>query len=131
MSRFQSGSPVELMPILQNTRHEAFAQARARGARRDDAYEDAGFAGGNDHAWQLEARPEVAERIAELRAARADLSEANPEAVIAPLLRMARASEALDTPAGVREARLTLIEACRLNANLAQNPAMERQERDF
>ena len=117
------------MPILQNARHEAFAQARAKGVRRDDAYEDAGFAPGNDHAWRLEARAEVAERIAELRAARADLSEANVESVIAALLRLARASEALETPAGVREARLTLLEACRLGANLAHERDSERQKR--
>ena len=38
------------MPQLENLRHEAFAQARAKGARLDDAYEDAGFAPSNGHA---------------------------------------------------------------------------------
>jgi len=115
------------MPILQNPRHEAFAQARAKGARRDDAYEDAGFVPGNDHASRLETRPEVAERIAELRAERADLSEANLEGIIAALLRIAKASEALASPGGVKEARLTLLEASRLAANLADDRARKRE----
>jgi phage terminase small subunit len=119
------------MPILQNSRHEAFAQARARGAGRDEAYKEAGFAGGNDHAWRLEARAEVAGRIAELRAARPDLSGADVESVIAALLRMAKASEALETPAGGREARLTLVEACRLSAQMAHDRDTGQRKADI
>ena len=69
------------MPLLKNPRHEAFAHARAKGALLDDAYEDAGFAPGNGHASRLAQRPEVAGRIAELRALQSDLGEANPPAV--------------------------------------------------
>jgi hypothetical protein len=64
------------MPALENTRHEAFAQAVTRGSRADQAYEDAGFAPGNDHGARLRAQPEVAERIAELRAGQAHLAHA-------------------------------------------------------
>jgi len=56
------------MPILQNARHEIFAQSRAKGARLEDAYEDAGFIPGNGHAGKLAQRPEVSER--DRRAAR-------------------------------------------------------------
>ena len=114
------------MPLLQKPRHEAFAQARAKGALLDDAYEDAGFTPGNGHASRLACRPEVAERIAELRAAQVDLTEASAQAVIGALLRIAKASEALATPAGVKEARLTLLEICRLNADMASERARER-----
>ena len=115
------------MPLLPNPRHEAFAQARAKGALLDDAYEDAGFAPGNGHASRLAWRSEVAGRIAELRAEQVELGEANPQAVIAALPRMAKASETLATPAGVKEARLTLLEACRLNAEMARARANERR----
>jgi len=114
------------MPILQNHRHEAFAQARARGARLDDAYEDAGFAPGRGHACRLAHTPEVAERIAELRADQARLADAGAQAVIISLLRIAKASEDLGTPAGVKEARLTLLEARRMTGELASWRARER-----
>jgi phage terminase small subunit len=42
------------MPVLDNPRHEAFAQARAKGARLEQAYEEAGFAPGNGHASRLD-----------------------------------------------------------------------------
>lgn len=114
------------MPILQNNRHEAFAQARAKGARLDDAYEDAGFAPGRGHASRLAHTPEVAERIAELRADQARLADASVQAVIVALLRIAKVGEDLGTPAGVKEARLTLLEAQRLTGALASSRSHER-----
>ena len=114
------------MPILQNPRHEAFAQARAKGALLDDAYEDAGFAPGNGHASRLALRPEIAERIGELRAKRCELTESNTQAVIGALLRIAKASEALASPGGIKEARETLMQAWRLSSDLARDRAIER-----
>ena len=114
------------MPILQNSQHEAFAKARARGARLEDAYEDAGFVHGHGNAGRLLEKPEVAARIGELRAEQAELADANMQGVIVSLLRMAKASEALATPAGVKEARLTLIEACRLSGDMAHLRSNER-----
>ena len=88
------------MPLLENPRHEAFAQARAKGARLEDAYEDAGFTPGNRHASRLAERREVIDRIAELRALQADLCDANLQGVVASLLRVAKASEAPLAPPG-------------------------------
>jgi len=119
------------MPILQHPRHEAFAQARAKGARLDDAYEDAGFTPGNGHASRLAYRKEVAERIAELRALQTEVSDAGALAVIAALLRIAKAGEALASPAGVKEARLTLLEAWRLNNGMAADRAADRLKRPY
>ena len=106
------------MPILQNARHEAFAVARARGARLEDAYEDAGFVPDKAHACRLAKCAEVAERIADLRRERAEADDANPQAIIAALVRMARDAEAAKTPAGAKEARLNLLEAYRLRTQL-------------
>lgn len=55
------------MPALKSSQHEAFARARAGGARLEDAYEDAGFAPDRAHAARLSKQALVAERIAELR----------------------------------------------------------------
>jgi hypothetical protein len=57
------------MPTLENPRYENFAQARAKGALLNDAYESAGFVPHRGHPSRLAYRAEVAERIAELRAA--------------------------------------------------------------
>ncbi|MDQ2762008.1 MAG: hypothetical protein M3Y22_00420 [Pseudomonadota bacterium] len=114
------------MPVLPDLRHEAFAQARAKGALLEDAYEDAGFAPGHGHASRLAGQRPVAERIAELRAERSDLIEANPQAVVAALLRIAKSSEALTSPAGIKEARLTLLEAPRLAAAISNERARAR-----
>jgi hypothetical protein len=114
------------MPTLQNAQYEAFALARAKGARLDDAYEDAGFAPGNGHASRIALRAEVAERIAELRREQAEAEDASPQATIAALVRMAKANEALKSVEGTKEARLNLIEAHRLMADLASRRANER-----
>jgi hypothetical protein len=104
------------MPTLANARHEAFAQARARGVRKEDAYEDAGFAPGNDHAGRLDTRPEVAERVAELRGQQTEIAESATHAVIAALLRVAKAGEAATTPAAIKEIRLTFLAINQLRA---------------
>ena len=116
------------MPFLQNPRHEAFAQARAKGALLDDAYEDAGFAPGNGHASRLALTAKVAERIGELRTLNARLDEANPQAMIAALIALAQAGEALADGAGVREARLALLDAYRLRDDWAAARHLDRDE---
>jgi hypothetical protein len=113
------------MTVLDNPRHEAFAQARAKGSTLDNAYENAGYIPNRGHACRLAKRPDVADRIAGLRAARAQVSDASPEPLIARLLRLARAGEALDTAAGMREARHFLMEAVSL-ARLLERGRIER-----
>jgi hypothetical protein len=114
------------MPALDNARHEAFAQARARGARVEEAYEDAGFTPGNDHGALLACRNEVAERIAELRAQQTDMEQASTQAVIAALLRVVKCAEAATTPAAIREIRLTLLDVDRLRATIDYDRQLER-----
>ncbi len=116
------------MPTLENPRHEAFAVARAKGATLHDAFEDAGFPPDRAHACRLAKRDEVAARIGELRAAREKAEESEPHVIIDALIRMARDSEALKTPAGVKEARLNLMEASRLRAALTESRNTERTQ---
>jgi len=114
------------MPILQNTRHEAFAQARARGAVLNDAYEDAGFAPDRGHASRLAARDDVAERIAEIKAEQADMDGACAGRVIAALLRLAEGGKALEGPGALKEARLALLGAQRLHDAMAVRRQLDR-----
>ncbi len=104
------------MPALKNLDHEAFAQARAAGATLIQAYEAAGYAPSRAHGSRLASRPEIAERIAELRALDITENPSGTASVVAALLRIAKTSEDLNSPAGIKEARLTLLEAHRLSA---------------
>jgi hypothetical protein len=114
------------MPALNDFRHEAFAQACANGARFMDAYQDAGFSPDGSHASRLARRDDVAGRIAELRGARAAAEDSDPQTIIDALMRMARDSEALKTPAGVKEARLNMLEVHRLRAAVWENRNSDR-----
>lgn len=110
-----SQEPHPPMPTLDNPRYEFFAQARAKGARLDDAYEDAGFVLNKGHPSRLARRPEVAKRIAELRVQRNEADDISPQKVIATLLRMAKAGEASENASLLKEARLALLDAARLH----------------
>ncbi len=114
------------MPTLQKPEYETFAQARASGVKLEDAYEMAGYSTGQGHASRLASRPEIMERVTELRRERTEAEDARPAAIIAALVRLAKASEELKTPASLKEARLHLIEAHRLSADLAEVRRLDR-----
>lgn len=54
------------MPVLKNTRHEAFAQGMAKGMTADAAYEAAGFKPSRSAASRLSAKVNIRARICEL-----------------------------------------------------------------
>lgn len=56
------------MPVLQNQRHEAFAQALAKGKTADEAYAQAGFKPNRGNAATLKAKQSILDRVAELQA---------------------------------------------------------------
>jgi hypothetical protein len=123
------------MPALSQSRHETFAWAIAEGLSPEAAYERAGYASGNGHGPRLLEKPEILARIEEVRpqalarlekerarlaevrakaeAQRLEVAGAARRSVVAALLRLAE-REDLKGPAGVREARETLLEAFRL-----------------
>jgi hypothetical protein len=119
------------MPVLKNHRHEAFAKARAKGALLDEAYDAAGFVIARGHASRLAKRPEVAERLAELRAEFAAADDISPRAFILALLRIAKAAEEAKTPTSVREARLALVDAAKLQNALEQFHRKDRHDLTF
>ena len=121
------------MPTLNNRRYEAFAQARAKGALLNDAYEGAGFVLHKGHPSRLAYRAEVAERIAELRALQTKVESHNPLALLASLKRIIKAGEGSENPVLVKEARLAIVDAARLHADLAvqQERDQSKLESDF
>jgi len=56
------------MPVLTNPRHEAFAQALAKGKTQEEAYTEAGFAPSRHHASRLATNGNVAKRVEEIQA---------------------------------------------------------------
>ena len=87
------------MPTLQDPRHEAFAQARAKGALLIDAYESAGFVRHRGHPSRLALKDEVADRIAELRASQTEAEDVSPGGLLASLRRIIKAGENSENPA--------------------------------
>jgi hypothetical protein len=79
------------MPILENARHERFAQEVASGSSQSGAYETAGFrsatpAATKANASRLMSRPEVRERVAELQLAQGHEAKIKRSDVIEMLL---------------------------------------------
>jgi len=56
------------MPILENSRHEIFAQELAKGAKKTEAYLTAGYKGDKTAASRLSTNVNVQRRVAELKA---------------------------------------------------------------
>ncbi|MEO8926764.1 MAG: hypothetical protein ABI306_06325 [Caulobacteraceae bacterium] len=100
------------MPVLENRGHETYARARARGLGPLEAYVAAGYRPTYTSGARLGRRPEVAARIVELREREPEPIE--PGAAIARLLRLADAGQTLNNAAGLRESRMALMEAYRL-----------------
>ncbi len=114
------------MPAHRNPRCEAFARAVVAGVGIENAYEDAGFTPGYRHAARLARRQDVVERMAELRAEVEGLAEASGPAVVAGLMRILKAGEELTSPAAMKEARLTLLEAWKVALETARERNMDR-----
>jgi hypothetical protein len=115
------------MPKLLKDGHEFYAQGRATGLAQVAAYEKAGYSPDSKSASRLERRPEVAARIAELR--ERDPDKAAPGAVMVRLLRLADACDALGTVAALKEGRLALLEALRLQAEVFARQQVEAANR--
>lgn len=60
------------MPVLKNPRHEAFAQALAKGETADQAYQSAGYKEDRGHASRLAANGSIRQRLTELQSAAAE-----------------------------------------------------------
>ena len=119
------------MPALRDPRYEAFAQARAKGALLIDAYESAGFVRHRGHPSRLALKDEVAERIAELRTSQTELEDTTPRGLLASLRRIIKAGENSEVPALVNAARLAIVDASRIQAELESRYVHEWKHIDW
>lgn len=76
------------MPILDNPRHERFAQALAKGMTADEAYADAGYAANRGNACRLNANESVTKRVTEILTAGAKRAEVTIERVLEELAKV-------------------------------------------
>ena len=113
------------MPTLTDPRAEAFAHARARGANLEDAYELAGFAGGQGHASRFSQRPKVAARVRELIEA-GRRQPITGQDIAFELQRMVQNFDDFDSPQRMRETRETLMALRKMQMELEQQRAIER-----
>jgi phage terminase small subunit len=63
------------MASLENSRHEAFAQALAKGKSAYEAYTQAGYTANRKNAWRLKTNEDVRGRVSELTGNAADKAE--------------------------------------------------------
>jgi hypothetical protein len=115
------------MPRLVNRRHEWFAHLRAQGLRLEEAYERAGYAPDRGHACRLASRPDVALRINELRSDFTDVRTADRPRVIDALMEIGQSCRALGTTSGLKEARFAYLEAARLQQQIVDDLARDRE----
>lgn len=87
------------MPVLPNARHEAFAQALAKGKSADEAYQLAGFKANRGNASRLNANENIAARVAELQGMAAERVVVDREWVLARLIENAKAHQATNPAA--------------------------------
>jgi hypothetical protein len=118
------------LPQLSDPRHEAFAQARARGANKSTAYALAGYAPNRSNGSKLAAKPAVGARVAELEEQREQASEACLRDTVIGLMAEVHLGEAMKSAAGLREARLARLEANRLWGLLQREEAQSRRPPD-
>lgn len=76
------------MPVLENARHERFAQALATGKTADEAYIEAGYKANRGNAATLKANQSIADRVAEILQRGADRAEINEEMVLRELAKI-------------------------------------------
>ena len=106
------------MPLLENLHHEIFAQGVARGLKIKDAYAALGLDPQSGNAARLMKLACVIARVEQLRAEHAIVARASPMAAIIALMRMADQMETKATPAAVKEARQSVIEAVNLRERM-------------
>jgi hypothetical protein len=105
------------MPVLENVRHERFAQELAKGKTQEQAYIDAGYAEAGARANAsacIIANHNIMERVAELQSVVADKSTWDAARIINNLARYAEKGEAIAEPAGLSVARASMMDIGKL-----------------
>lgn len=104
------------MPVLENVRHERFAQELAKGKTQEQAYIDAGYSpnGARAASSKLLTIANISERVIELQSVVADKSTWDAARIINNLARYAEKGEAIAEPAGLSVARASMMDIGKL-----------------
>jgi hypothetical protein len=114
------------MAVLKNTKHEAFAQALARGQEQLEAYVTAGYAKNAAAACKLAKNSKVQGRVAEMLQRAANRTEVSVASITERLLAIAMHGEAkAENPAMLAVARASLMDAAKLNGLVTDKAAIE------
>jgi hypothetical protein len=103
------------MPVLDNARHERFAQALAKGKTADQAYVAAGYSANRGNAARMNANESVQKRLLELKTKSAEKTGLTVASITERLLRIAEKGEASDEAPMLTVARASLMDAAKLN----------------
>ena len=108
--------------ILHNVKWEAFAQARARGARPKDAAQQAGYNPSRSHHSRLANDKKIIKRVEELLESNKQGGSRDLGWIIDELVRLAGQAGGDDkTPPDYAAARALLVEAARLKLHLPKH----------
>jgi hypothetical protein len=118
------------MPVLDNPRHERFAQELAKGATQNDAYYAAGFKAHDGNAARLSGNERVTARVAELLGRVATKTELTVASISDRLLDIARKAEALRDAPGLSVARAAMMDAAKLNGLVIDRAINENWHHD-
>lgn len=103
------------MPVLDNARHERFAQALAKGRSATDAYTEAGYAGDRTAASRLSTNVNVQARLLELKTKSAEKTVLTVASITDRLLKIAEKGETSNEAPMLSVARASLMDAAKLN----------------
>ncbi len=114
---------------LNNAKHEAFAQARARGLEHRAAYVTAGYFPSKDRGARLQQRPDVSGRIAALAEQRRWSGTRNIAPVIEEMAELAKTMATKETAAAAVAAKGLFVEIARLKALLPADDGGKKKPR--
>ena len=106
------------MPVLENPRHELFAQGLAVGKTQKQAYIDAGYSTQDARAKAsrlLASKGNIFARKIELQQGSAKEAQITIERLTQGLLRIADKAEAIEDASGYQAARAAIMDAAKLN----------------
>ena len=116
------------MPVLEDAQYEVFAQALSRGSPPRKASEEAGYDDPCGEPYKRAARPDVADRVTEIRRARDGDVFADLVPLILDLLDIARFCRRQGSVAAMGTATRALVETAKL---MRQLPPLQRRFEDL
>jgi phage terminase small subunit len=119
------------MPVLDNPRHERFAQELAKGKSASEAYAAAGYEPNDGNCIRLKGNERVNERVSELQGRAAERVEITVAGISRELLEIAKRSKTYKTPAGEQAARAALMDAATLNGLVISKSEVRRETVDL